>query len=105
MSPSLDRIAEAAIRRRAASANVSSGSASQVFSPSVRQVPIAIQHSTAQAIRRSSLLQYQHSPGNACVQRMIATTAIMRCGCAPGEACSCGRGGADAERERKEGSR
>jgi hypothetical protein len=105
MSPSFERNAQAAIRRRAVRAHEVSDDTARNFSPSVRQIPLAIRHSTADAIRRSSLLQYQHSPGNACVQRVIATTAIMRCGCVPGEACSCGRGGADAEPERKEGSR
>ena len=105
MSTSFERTAQPAARRHASHTHDASARATQVFSPSVRHVPLAMQHSTAQAIRQSSLLQCQHSPGNAVVQRMIATTTIMRCGCAPGEACSCGRGGADAERERKEGSR
>lgn len=104
MSGPFDRILKPAVRRPAVRARVSGTIAPQTFSPSVGHVALALRHPTAQALRQSSLIQCQHSPGNASVQRMIATT-IMRCGCAPGEACSCGRGGADAEREKKEGSR
>jgi hypothetical protein len=104
MSGSFARIPDLAIRRSIAHERMSGDSAPRPFVPSIGRVPPALRHSTAQAIRQSSLIQSQHSPGNASVQRMIAAT-IMRCGCAPGEACSCSRGGADAEREKKEGSR
>lgn len=101
MSARFEHARQNAVKRAASLAPDVASAPERMFSPTVREAPVAPPHSTARAIQRSSVLQRQQVRGNAFVQRMIASSTIMRCACAPGEACSCGHGGADAERDTK----